>query len=184
MTPDLPGERWRPIEDYRDLYEVSDHGRVRSLARETEVIREGYPPFTRPVEERILRTVFSTGSLKVSLSRDRTSIKWNVATLVSAAFMRPRPAGYLVMCRDGDARNVALANLVFATRAEIREAERLRGTLPAGEQHRSAKLDQAAVACVRANPDGLSKSLLAERFGVCAAQIAKVQRGEQWNTSR
>lgn len=27
------GERWLPIEDYEGIYEISDHGRVRSIDR-------------------------------------------------------------------------------------------------------------------------------------------------------
>lgn len=31
--PDLPGEQWRPVVGWGDLYEVSNWGRVRSLPR-------------------------------------------------------------------------------------------------------------------------------------------------------
>jgi len=52
---------------------------------------------------------------------------------------------------------------------------------PRGETNGKAKLTLDQVNEIRRNEDGLSQRLLASRYGVQRACIAKIQRGKTWN---
>jgi hypothetical protein len=117
-----PTEQWRPIPGYEGYYEVSDHGRVRSVER--VVVRSDgrscrYPgvvlqPFLRDDCHRT-----------VTLARDgRRQTRW-VYQLVMLAFVGPPPPGMEVCHWDGNGSNDVLSNLRYDTRsANIRDQVR------------------------------------------------------------
>ena len=83
-------ENWRPIEGFEG-YSVSDAGRVRSERR--FVIHDRGRGGERLIKERILRPTLSGKYWTVSLTRDGAKHTRNVAHLVVAAFIGPRPDG-------------------------------------------------------------------------------------------
>lgn len=102
-------ERWLPVVGYERLYEVSDHGRVRSLDRVL--------PTNRRHRGRILKQVLqSCGYYGVTLCDGR---KRNLLThaLVLEAFVGPRPPGMQGCHFDDDHANNNLANLRWDTPA-------------------------------------------------------------------
>jgi hypothetical protein len=48
-------ESWKPIAGFADIYEISDHGRVRSMERVINAGGAGRGQTTRRVNERILK---------------------------------------------------------------------------------------------------------------------------------
>jgi hypothetical protein len=76
-------EAWRPVVGYEGLYSVSDHGRVKSLAR--TVLRGDVP---HRVRTRILRaaTQRRTGYLQVVLSNAGIQRRFYVHKLKAEAF--------------------------------------------------------------------------------------------------
>lgn len=116
-------EVWKDIPGWVGFYQVSDLGRVKSLAR---TIDSGRPGVTIDLRERILRaSVAGHGYLVVVLTRrnDRTTIP--VYRLVLAAFVGPCPDGMEGCHNDGDKTNNTPANLRWDTRSEnIRDTVR------------------------------------------------------------
>lgn len=111
-------EEWRPVLGWESLYEVSDHGRVRSQPR-TVVRRNRGPlvytgkvlkPFSHP----------HSGHLKVRLSERQTGRMptCSVHVLVLEAFVGPRPKGLHACHRDDDPTNNLLGNLRWGSRAD------------------------------------------------------------------
>lgn len=90
-------ERWLPVPDWEDLYEVSDQGRVRSLDR----VVTGRDGRTRRFRGKILKLGLNpqTGYLMVVLCRNACTQTRAVHDLVLRAFVGPPPAGSL--CRHG-----------------------------------------------------------------------------------
>lgn len=104
-------EQWRPVPGWCDLYEVSNHGRVRSLDRVSSGTRA-----TRRIKGRILRPgTTPKGYAIVILCRDSQRLAYTVHGLVAAAFLGPRPSGMHVCHGDDDPQNNHLTNLRYDT---------------------------------------------------------------------
>jgi hypothetical protein len=125
----LDGERWKPIQGYEGLYEISSHGRVKSLKRERVLHHGGM----MPLRERILTTRLgektnkSIGetlfSLIVTLNLEGIKYYHAVARLVYNAFIAPidiKDRNTMISCKDGDGRNVYYKNLFATNISELR----------------------------------------------------------------
>jgi hypothetical protein len=112
-------ERWHPVVGgYEGLYEVSDLGRVLSVERTTRQLAR-YGPIERRVAERLLKPGRDrrTGHLRVRLyDGDGLATTVGVHQLVLAAFVGPRPPGYMAAWRNGDRTDCRLANLRWVPR--------------------------------------------------------------------
>lgn len=112
---DATPERWLPIPGYEGFYEVSDHGRVRSLDR---VIWRSNGT-TQPRRGKELRPGRSAAGHRfvILCGRDgRKSNQW-VHRLVLLAFVGPCPPGKVCCHRDDDPDNNRLSNLRWDTRS-------------------------------------------------------------------
>lgn len=121
---DLPGELWRGVIGFETDYEVSNLGRVCSLARFVPH-RHGKPVW---VERRILaqthrfdkneRTGEPSVALRVALSREGIRHDLTVRRLVYAAFVQSELGPGLVINRDGNGWNNRVENLQLVTNSE------------------------------------------------------------------
>lgn len=117
-------ERWLPVPGYPG-YEVSDHGRVRSLDRKAPS-RWGTP---QTLTGRVLSQALVGGSgpngryRGCVLYRDGKPTRKTVHVLVLETFVGPRPAGMNGCHRDDDPTNNRLDNLCWGTqRQNVRDA--------------------------------------------------------------
>src|SRR5512139_228904 len=107
-------EEWRPVVGFPG-YEVSSHGRVRSLDR-TVVRSDGIP---QRVKSCVLRpTPTSEGYLRVGLRHDGTERKKGVHVLVATAFHGPCPDGLECRHLNGDPADNRPDNLLWGTPSE------------------------------------------------------------------
>lgn len=119
-------EVWKPVPEYEGIYEVSDHGRVRSLDHVGRY-RDG----TRLNRGRVLKPdAKKYGHQYVNLSRDRRRAKAYVHRLVLLAFIGPAPAGAEACHNDGNASNNRLDNLRWDTHSENNRDQVKHGTHP------------------------------------------------------
>ena len=196
-------ETWRPVIGYEGRYEVSDHGRVRSLRF-----------FNRSVDRRrktplLMRlTIGKSGYLQVSLGH---SVTRTVHGLVLEAFVGPRPVGYEASHLNGQRPDNRLVNLRWETHAE-NDARRVdHGTLatgtrtgaytkperlprgdrhgsylhpesrPRGEQNAMAKLTVTQVIEIRAAAiRGEIHRTIAARYGVHRSLITAIVARRWW----
>lgn len=113
-------EKWLPIPGYEGAYEVSDLGRVRSVARTGA---------TRRIPQRILRQSVGThGYPKVTLQKGLRGKSHTVHSLVALAFLGPRPGGMEVRHMDGNRLNPASSNLRYGTPSENKRDQVRHGT--------------------------------------------------------
>jgi len=108
-------ERWLPVAGFDGAYEVSNLGRVRSLAR--TIIRSNGRPLT--IQRRILRPTTNpeNGYLAVSLWRDNIGTSWSVHALVAKAFV-PNPENLPeIDHEDRNPANPSASNLRWSTRS-------------------------------------------------------------------
>lgn len=114
----MSAETWRPMPGWAGVYEVSDHGRVRSLDR---VSASG-----KRVAGRILTPNYANkGYASVQLNSPEGVARWKVHALVLTAFVCPRPEGMVTRHLDGERTNNHLSNLAWGTYSE-NEADKAR----------------------------------------------------------
>lgn len=130
----LPNEEWRPVVGWEGRYEVSDHGRVRSLDREVYLS----PGKTRRRKGRVLKpgTVRGTHeyvNLMTSTPGSPGSPRKTryVHQLVLEAFVGPCPEGMQVCHWNDDGLDNRLVNLRYGT-ASANRVDRIRN----GRDHR------------------------------------------------
>ena len=178
-------EEWRPVAGYERKYEVSSHGRARSLYGRKR-------PLGTP---RILKPWLATGYPAVSLSVAGKAVKFRVHTLVLTAFVGARPAGRECAHRDGDRTNNHLSNLRWATFSENYEDARRHGRNYAGDRHKSRNvpgshrgtgnpgsvLTPDCVREIRRQRHIVSQRALAAKFGVTRQTVSDVQLRRSWD---
>lgn len=109
-------EEWRPVVGYEGLYEVSSHGRVRSLVN---------------AKPRILKRIRNDhGYLNVGLYRDKKQQRIGVHRLVATAFI-PNPDGLpFVRHRNDVPHENNVSNLTWGTAGDNGVDASLNGARP------------------------------------------------------
>lgn len=163
-------ERWLPVVGYEGVYSVSSLGRVRREAgslrcRVGRVLRPGLTGGSGPVEHRYYF---------VSLSQGGKRKNSYVHDLVAAAFLGPKPDGFVVD-HTRNKRDNRCDGLEYVTPAENNERAYARGEIPSGERHYAAKLSDADVVAIRASTDTVK--MLAAAYGVSGRHVRRIRAG-------
>jgi hypothetical protein len=168
-------ERWLPVPGYEGFYEVSDRGRVKSLARVARR-RDGKP---QPIPEKILKPLANpSGHLKAVLRCGGHRKESYVHRLVLQAFVGPCPEGMECCHNDGNPANNRLENLRWGTRASNMADKLKHGTHQRGERNGQAKLTQADVLAIRADPR-LQWEIAADH-GVDRTVVSDIKQRKTW----
>ena len=109
---------WKSIVGYEGLYEVSDTGEVRSVAR---VVKRG-KGFMK-IRSRVLLQDSSRGYCHVCLSKDGKQYTCHTRQLVAHAFIGPCPAGCMIYSKDQHHGNHHVDNLVYLKRGSVVNTE-------------------------------------------------------------
>jgi hypothetical protein len=177
MDKSLAPERWLPVVGFEGVYEVSDHGRVRSLDR----VATGLNGVRRPISGRVLRgSVSVRGYYRVSLSWDGRQEWPQVSRLVLAAFVGACPAGQQAAHGDGKPWNNHVSNLRWATPKANTADKVIHGTMLYGETHWHAQVSEADVVAMRMAYDGTNRVELAAEYGIGNGCLTKILCGETW----
>lgn len=179
-APEWPSgdERWRPIENLRGQYDVSDQGRVRSWW-----YNRGGDYYRRVIPRLVVSSPNEAGYRTVSLVDWHTGIKdtYNIHVLVTAAFRGPRPDGYVSGHTDGRPANNHLSNLGWITYKENEADKHRHGTAMVGSRNVGAKLTEPLVIAMRMDREfGATLSALAAKYGVRKTVVSKICRWEAW----
>lgn len=161
-------ERWRPVPRF-ERYEVSDHGRVRSVGTRN-----------RP---KMMKARVVKGYARVSIHCGNCHGKANlyVHLAVLAAFRGPCPLGEEARHLDGRSTNNVLRNLRWGTKAENEADKKRHGAYARGGRNAKAKLTEPqVVSIIRALLAGARPGELAERYAVSVALIGQIKRRIIW----
>ena len=101
-------DEWCWVVGYEGLYEVSQHGEIRSNARPTTP-----GGLLKP-------SVSAKGYLHVTLSKSGREVRKPIHALVAAAFLGPCPEGLQIRHLDGVKTNNTPANLAYGTSSQNR----------------------------------------------------------------
>lgn len=171
-------ERWLPVPGYEGIYEVSDQGRVKSLAR---VIKRNSGR-DNPIPERILKPIMSRRYPAVSLYGPNGFASPTIHALVMRAFVGPMPEGMQVAHNNGDRNDNRLCNLRYATAIENNLDKFAHGTVLRGEQFSFAKMTEQSVLEIRRlyATGEFSQQSLADKFGTEQTNISQIVRRKTW----
>jgi hypothetical protein len=166
-------EVWKSIPGFEGSYEVSNLGRVRSLARVIMQKSRCGREYVKRVPARILRPGRKTsGHVSVVLGRKGGS--HDIHILVLETFIGPCPNGMECRHKNGDPADNKLSNLVWGTRGDnIRDKKwhpRPSGYKLSGAQASSIKRQ------LKGGRRGVGRQL-AEKYGVAECTISAIKVG-------
>lgn len=183
-------ETWKPIAGFEELYEVSSHGRIKSLPR-TITRGDGKP--LRVKGGILLTKPNSRGYQSVSINKDRCRTWTHVHSLVAKAFLGA-PAGpvgggkhdYGVNHKDGDKLNNRADNLEYIKNSDNVLHARRTGLLDvSGSGNGRAVLNDSKVRQIRKLYESGSKQVqLAREFGINQTSISRVILRQTWGHIR
>lgn len=160
-------EIWKPT-PYPD-YDASNLGRVRSLG-------SGVPVVLTPKTDRL-------GYLWLSLRINGKNKRCLVHRLVAETFM-PNPDNKPEVNHiNGDKADNRVENLEWCTHAENMRHAVNTGLIPQGADRVTAKFTNEQVRYIRDNPDNLTCTELAAKFGVANRTISAIQLGKTYRNA-
>ena len=164
-------EEWKPVVGHENEYEVSNLGRVRSIARYVRIVRHGVEA-ARLVQPRVLKpgrmNRFGHCSVAIGKGNSRT-----VHSLVAEAFIGPRPEGFDVAHLNGDGADNRAENLAYVSRSENNQHM---------VHHGKRKLTVEQVESVKAKTDWAhgEKAAAARALGVSPQMLSSILVGRSY----
>ncbi len=179
-------EVWRAVVGFEASHEVSDLGRLRTVARMCRgsgLRRDGGLPM-RSVPMRILglRTL-RNGYKRSTISIENRQHQRLVHRLVAEAFLGPPPSTiHQVNHIDGNKANNCINNLEWRTRQENGKHAYATGLSISrkGTEHWRSKLTDAQIVEIKSLIGTASQREIASRFGVQQPQISRIATGKRW----
>jgi hypothetical protein len=166
-------EQWVSMPGYAGLYEISDHGRIRS-----------FHPSSRRRSEFLKSVLRDDGYLQVAMFKDGIPTTWLVHRAVLFAFVGEPPEGKEGAHRDGDKGNNHKGNLLWATPIENHSHKVSHGTNGAGERNAMAKVTEQIVRAIRSEyvPRSVAASCaaLGKRYGLSYQAVWDIVKFRRW----
>lgn len=174
-------EEWKSIPEYNGLYQVSNMGRVKSLARFVPHKRHGL----FKVKERILKPGKDNGGYRkvILYNLEKRKKTHRISRLVAQAFLcYPIAKGLHVCHNDGDNQNDNLTNLRIDTERNNHRDKKRHGTQLFGESHGKTKFTDDQ--CLKMIQDPRPIKQIAQAYGASEAQVSLLKSGKARNYLR
>ena len=165
-------ERWKPVIDYEDWYEVSD----------LSVIRRTKASCGTHIGKILIPHTNRGGYRCVSLCKEGGQRTATVHRIVTESFLGRRPGDKQVNHKDGDKTNNRLDNLEYVTPSEnMLHAFSIGLISHRGEKNSNIKLTEKDVYKVRRLlAEGHTLSSIAFSFNVSKSCIGGISAGNNW----
>jgi hypothetical protein len=176
-------EEWRDIVGHEGKLQVSNLGRIRSVARTNTFIGRWGQTYSRWIKSVIrVQTPSKGGYLGISGYLDdgkQVRIRTHIAVL--EVFRGPRPGPDYDGCHDdGDNTNNVLDNLSWRTKSSNNMDKELHGTDQKGSRNGTAKLTEDQVRDIKRRLAAETLSALAREFDVSVTNIWQIKKGLKW----
>lgn len=175
------GENWRAVVGFEGFYEVSDQGRVRSLARKITIRKPGQAPYNMHFQPKVLKPLVSRGYRHIVLWNQGVRSDLTIRSLVLTAFVGPRPDGMHACHNNGDSADDRLSNLRWDWPKANNADKRAHGTHQQGERSPASKLTAGDVAAIREAKGAATQSEIGARFGIAQSQVSRIQNRREWS---
>lgn len=175
-------EVWKPVVGYEGLYEVSNLGRVKSLARKINGVCNNLPcVYTK--KEKILKTDEPSGYHRVMLWYKDKKERKQVHRLVLESFIGPCPEGMECCHSDGDPSNNRLDNLRWDTHSNnqydcIKHGRHVDNK---GENNGMSKLKDGEVWLIKKLLlNGIKRDKITEMFKISPQNLVNIIKNRTW----
>ena len=174
-------ENWKQCKGFEGYYEVSDLGRVRTVARES-VKSNGRKCI---VKEKVLSQANVRGYKKVTLKCDGVRKDMRVHRLIAMAFLDGEKE--MVNHIDGDKTNNTLSNLEWATRSEnelhaysteLKKSTELHKSRTSEANKARRTLSDDTIRYIRSSE--LSQYKLADELGISRASVGLIKQRKRY----
>mgnify|MGYP003349205279 CR=1 FL=1 len=156
-------EEWRDVLGFEGLYEISNHGNIRSFKNKKLKKISIDKKLNRPF---------------VNLWKQNKPHIRNPHKLVLEAFVSPCPIGLEGCHNDGNPFNNHISNLRWDTHKNNIFDKFGHNTSNSGERCNWAKLKQFQVDAIR--KDNRLQRIIAEEYGVRQSLISRIKNGTRW----
>jgi len=174
-------ERWLPVPGFETSFEISDHGRIRTVERLVWFTSKRGNRAQRRKRVKLISTpVGNHGYCMAYLSADGKRLATTVHALVAETFLGPRPSGHDVCHFNGCKTDNRLTNLRYDTRANNHADKKRHGTDFHSRPGGAAKLRKEFIPAIRALEFFCSAKSVAGLLGVKPSTIRRVWRREAW----
>jgi NUMOD4 motif/HNH endonuclease len=159
-------EQWKDVVGFQSIYEVSDHGNIRSIKsgklKKITIDKTTKRPF-------------------LNLWKNNKQFVVRVHKLVMEAFVGKRPEGMECCHNDGNAFNNHLNNLRWDTPKNNHADKIKHGTTNRGERCGTAKITLEQVRSIR--KDDRLQRLIAADYKIAESMISRIKNGVRWKHS-
>lgn len=133
-------ETWKDIPGYENLYQASNLGQIKSLAKKIPVNNHGKKT-VHSFPEKILKPEITWNNrLRVVLSKNKVHKRWSVHKLIALTFIPEDPKRPHINHKDGNPQNNKVENLERCTRSENEQHALKTGLRKSGADHAVSKL--------------------------------------------
>ena len=173
---EIETEKWLPVVGYEGLYEVSEWGRVRSLAREISYKVKGKRR-VRKVSDKILATrLHSEGSWFVTLYKNKSAKVFLIHRLVAHHFLITNGISYIVRHKSLDRSDNSVSNLHIQPLTEFKHDQ-----LATSDYFGTAKLRKQDVLKIRQLLlNKVKQPIIAKMYGVSTGTIQTISAKRTW----
>lgn len=173
-------EEWRPVVGYEGLYEVSSHGKIRSLDRWISHLhcKSGKTFRTGKI---IKPKSMDNGYFRAEFWRNQRRERPHVHRVVALHFVANPDNKPWINHKDGNKRNNYFENLEWVTPAENALHAVALGLSKIGENAAGSKLTNEDAIAVRVLYDkGLPPKWIAGIFGVSSTKVVQIGKRQHW----
>lgn len=159
-------EQWKDVVGYEGCYQVSSHGRIKSMQRKVACKNGSF----REIPEKIVTPLFTKqGYLNIVASRKQKRETLVVHQLVAHYFIGDRPLGLVIDHIDGDKTNNKATNLRYVS---CKQNSRKR---------KDVKLDENRVQQILSLVGKEPQQQIAKRFGISQSMVSKIKCKKLWS---
>ncbi len=158
-------ERWVPVPDFEDRYDVSSLGRIKSHYRNI---------YLRPAKN-------SVGYLYCILYKNKRTRTVALHRIMLEAFTGTRGKGLEAAHKNGDKYDNRIDNLYWATRQQNAKDKITHKCMPHGMNSHKAKLNDDQVLAIRlARKRGERAAKIAARFKISTTHVYSICNLDSW----
>lgn len=168
-------EIWKAAYGWEGFYDVSTHGRARSVSRLARHAKGG----TQKIVGQILKPCFHDfGYVVWGFSSNGKQCIVYAHTVILQTFVGLRPDGFQACHNDGDPRNCNLDNLRWDTVQSNNNDKKIHGTTGRGSKNPGSKLTEADVIAIR-SASGLNRDI-AKPYGIHPDTVSLIKTRRRW----